>query len=233
MNLKGKIIVIEGTDGSGKQTQAARLKQRLEQEGYCVYTNSFPNYSSDSSAAVKMYLNGQIRSNANDISAKAASIFYATDRYITYKREIEEIYEEGEKVIVFDRWVNSNIIHQGAKLISTIHDEEERKQKLMEFIKWLDMLEHEDFEIPRADVVVYLNVPLDYTIKLREKRANKITGGEKQDIHEADNNHLKNASESGMMAACMLGWNVIECVKDDKMRSIEDISDEIWQKINK
>lgn len=232
MILNGKIIVIEGTDGSGKQTQAAKLKERLVQEGYGVYTTSFPNYDSDSSAAVKMYLNGKIRSNANDISAKAASIFYATDRYITYKKEIEEVYNEKEKVIVFDRWVNSNIIHQGAKLISNIHDEEERKQKLMEFVKWLDMLEHEDFEIPRADKVIYLNVPLDYTIKLREKRANKITGGEKQDIHEADNGHLKNASEAGMMAAKLLDWSVIECVKDGEMRSIEDISEEIWQKIN-
>lgn len=232
MSLKGKIIVIEGTDGSGKQTQAAKLKERLEENGYNVYSTSFPNYKSDSSAAVRMYLNGQIKNSANDISAKAASIFYATDRYITYKKEIEDIYTKKEKVIVFDRWVNSNIIHQGAKLISSIADKEERKQKLMEFIKWLDILEHEDFEIPRADVVIYLNVPLDYTIKLREKRANKITGGEKQDIHEADEAHLKNASESGMMAANLLGWNVIECVNDGAMRSIEDISEEIWQKIN-
>jgi len=232
MILGGKIIVIEGTDGSGKQTQAAKLRERLENEGYDVYTNSFPNYDSDSSAAVKMYLNGQIKPNATDVSVKAASIFYATDRYITYKKEIEEIYEKQGSVIVFDRWVASNIIHQGAKLIADISDEETRKEKLQEFIYWLDNLEHEDFGVPRADVVIYLHVPLDYTIALREKRANKITGGEKQDIHESDNSHLKNASEAGMLAAKMLGWKVIECVKDGKMRSIEDISEEIWKKIN-
>lgn len=233
MNLNGKIIVIEGTDGSGKQTQAAKLKQRLEQEGYGVFATSFPNYDSDSSAAVKMYLNGQIRSNANDISAKAASIFYATDRYITYKQEIEEVYEQKDKVIVFDRWVTSNIIHQGAKLIKDMTDPEIRKYGLSEFIRWLDNLEHVDFGIPRADVTIYLHVPLEYTIALREKRVNKITGGEKQDIHESDTSHLKNASEAGMLAAKLLGWKVVECVKDDKMRSIEDISEEIWQIINK
>ena len=232
MSLHGKIIVIEGTDGSGKQTQAANLKERLLEKGYDVYSTSFPNYESDSSAAVKMYLNGEIRSNANDISAKAASIFYATDRYITYKKEIESVYEKQDSVIVFDRWSSSNIVHQGAKLVASIADENERKEKLKEFIQWLDTLEHEDFGVPRADTVIYLNVPLDYTISLRAKRANKITGGEKQDIHESDNDHLRNASEAGMLAAKMLGWKVVECVKDGQMRSIEDIAQEVWGVIN-
>ena len=232
MNLSGKIIVIEGTDGSGKQTQTKVLKERLEKCGCKVYTTSFPNYESDSSAAVRMYLNGNIKSNAKDITAKAASMFYAIDRYITFKKEIEPVYERKDSTILFDRWVSSNIIHQGAKLIENISDEEERKQALEEFIKWLDSLEHEDLGIPRADTVIYLNVPLEYTIKLRQNRANKITGGEKQDIHESDNSHLKNASQSGMIAAKLLGWNVIECVKDDKMRSIEDISEQIWQIVN-
>lgn len=232
MSLHGKIIVIEGTDGSGKQTQAARLKERLIQQGYNVYSTSFPNYESDSSAAVKMYLNGQIRSNAQDISAKAASIFYAVDRYITYKKEIEPVHEKKDSVIVFDRWSSSNIVHQGAKLVDGVTSENERKAKLKEFVKWLDTLEHEDFGVPRADTVIYLNVPLDYTTALREKRANKITGGEKQDIHESDNNHLRNASEAGMLAAKMLGWKVIECVQDGQMRSIEDIAEEVWEEIN-
>jgi len=232
MSLQGKIIVIEGTDGSGKQTQTERLKERLEKEGYKVYTTSFPNYQSDSSAAVRMYLNGQIKPNATDVSAKAASIFYAVDRYITYKKEIEPVYEDGKYVIVLDRYVASNIIHQGAKLIAAIPDEEQRKQELSGFIKWLDGIEQEDFGIPRADIVIYLKVPLDYTTALRAKRANKITGGEKQDIHESDNSHLKNASESGELAAELLNWEVIDCVKDSEMRTIEDIAEEIWERIN-
>ena len=154
MNLNGKIIVIEGTDGSGKQTQTAKLKERLEENGYEVYQTSFPNYESDSSAAVKMYLNGEIKENANDVSAKAASIFYAVDRYISYKKEIEEVYKEGKKVILFDRWVASNIIHQGSKLISKIQDDDKKKEELKTFIKWLDNLEHGDFEVPKADITI-------------------------------------------------------------------------------
>ena len=232
MSLNGKIIVIEGTDGSGKQTQAAKLKERLKQEGYEVYSTSCPRYDSDSSAAVRMYLNGNIKEHAEDVSAKAASAFYAVDRYITYKKEIEQIHQAGDKVIVFDRWVESNIIHQGAKLIAGINDEAERQEKLKEFANWLYGLEHLDFEVPRPDVTIYLNVPVDYTIKLRQARANKITGGEKQDIHEADTSHLINASEAGMLAARMFNWRVIECVKDEKMRDVDDIAKEVWERIN-
>lgn len=228
MSLNGKIIVIEGTDGSGKQTQAKYLKERLEKEGYEVYSTSFPNYDSDSSAAVRMYLNGEIRKDANEISAKAASIFYAVDRYITYKKEMEQVYKEGKKVIVLDRWVASNIIHQGAKLMET---EGSKTLQLEKFVAWLNGIEYYDFEVPKADMTIYLNVPIEYTIKLREARANKITGGEKQDIHESDNTHLINASTAGLIAADEFCWNVIECVKDDKMRTIEDIADEIWQLI--
>ncbi len=223
MSLKGKIIVIEGTDGSGKQTQAKRLREKLTEAGYTVYASSFPNYESDSSAAVRMYLKGEIKEKAEDVSAKAASIFYAVDRYITYKKEMEAVHSSGEQVIILDRYVASNIIHQGAKLIKS-----EGEHGLHEFINWLSNLEHGDFGIPKADVTIYLNVPVDYTIKLRENRANKITGGEKQDIHEASESHLRDASMSGLTAAKLLGWNVIECVKDDTMRTIEDIAEEIW-----
>lgn len=233
MSLKGKIIVIEGTDGSGKQTQAKLLRERLEGEGYTVYSTSFPNYPSDSSAAVRMYLNGQIKSEAKDVSAKAASTFYAVDRYITYKKEIEPIHKQGESVIVFDRWVESNIIHQGAKFIADKPCEPERSESLVDFITWLHGLEYADFEVPKPDVTIYLNVPVDYTITLRKNRANKITGGEKQDIHEADERHLIDASMTGMLAAKTLSWEVIECVKDGNMRTIQDIAEEIWQRVNK
>ena len=232
MSFNGKIIVIEGTDGSGKETQTKLLKKRLEEQGYVVYSTSFPNYPSDSSAAVRMYLNSQIKERAEDVSAKAASAFYAVDRYITYKREIEPLYNEGKAVIVFDRWVESNIIHQGAKLIANVAGEDERQEQLASFAKWLYDLEYLDFEVPKPDITIYLNVPLDYTMKLRQNRANKITGKEKQDIHESDNSHLIHASESGMMAAKMFNWQVIECVQAGNMRTIEDIADEVWNRVN-
>lgn len=226
MSLNGKIIVIEGTDGSGKQTQAKKLRERLLAEGYNVYSTSFPNYPSDSSAAVRMYLNGEIKPEANDVSPKAASMFYAVDRYITYKKEMEEVYKKQKSVIILDRYVASNIIHQGAKLLQ---GEDDDKEQLGDFINWLDNMEHEDLGIPRADVTIFLNVPIDYTIKLRESRKNKITGGEKQDIHEVNEDHLRHASMSGLMAGKMLGWKVIECVENDEMRTIEDISEEIYK----
>lgn len=227
MSLESKIIVIEGTDGSGKQTQAKKLKEKLIEAGYTVYSRSFPNYDSPSSAAVRMYLKGEIKEKAEEVSAKAASIFYAVDRYITYKRDMEAVHKYGKQVIVLDRYVASNIIHQGAKLIKS-----EGEAGLEEFIKWLNNLEHGDFEIPKADITIYLNVPVDYTIKLRENRANKITGEEKQDIHEADETHLRDAAKAGITAAKLLGWNVIECVKNETMRTIDDIADEIWQVVS-
>lgn len=229
-DLKGKIIVIEGTDGSGKQTQTKLLKENLERQGYKVFTTSFPKYDSPSSAAVQMYLGGEIRENPRDISPKAAATFYAVDRYITYKTLIEPIYKEKDAVILFDRYVASNIIHQGAKLIE---ENPESEEELKDFISWLDNFEHGDMGIPKADITIFLNVPIETTIKLRENRANKITGGEKQDIHESDNSHLINASLAGNMAGRLLGWHIIECVEGEKMRTIEDIGDEILKTITK
>ncbi len=234
MKLNGKIIVIEGTDGSGKQTQTALLKQSLENMGYDVYTISFPNYESSSSALVKMYLNGEIKDAANEVSAEAASIFYAADRYITYKKEMEKVYKEGKKVILLDRYVGSNIIHQGAKKIKEMENlsKEEKEESLQQFMTWLSKLEYDTLKIPKPDITFFLNVPIDYTIKLREKRANKITGGDKQDIHEADTNYLKTAYAAGIMASKLLGWKVIPCVENDQMRSIEDIHNDILKNIN-
>lgn len=234
MKLNGKIIVIEGTDGSGKQTQTALLKQSLENMGYDVYTISFPNYESSSSALVKMYLNGEIKDAANEVSAEAASIFYAADRYITYKKEMEEVYKEGKKVILLDRYVGSNIIHQGAKKIKEMENlsKEEKEESLQQFMTWLSKLEYDTLKIPKPDITFFLNVPIDYTIKLREKRVNKITGGDKQDIHEADTNYLKTAYAAGIMASKLLGWKVIPCVENDQMRSIEDIHNDILKNIN-
>ena len=226
--MSGKLIIIEsGSDASGKATQTKKLYERLIADGYNVRKVEYPNYDSESSALVKMYLRGEFGQNAQEVSPYIASTFYAADRYITYKQQIEKEYVDG-KTMVFDRYVGSNIIHQGSKVISDLSGEDEKKEKLEQFITWLDNLEHNDFGIPRADVTIYLRVPVEYTIKLREGRNNKFTGGEKQDIHEADTNHLKNASMSGMMAANMLGWNVVECVKDDSMRTIDDIAEEVY-----
>ena len=210
---KSKIIVIEGTDGSGKATQTKLLNEALINKGYKVYTTSFPNYESQSSSLVKMYLSGGISENANDVSPKAASVFYASDRYITYKKEMEEVYNNGESIILLDRYVSSNILHQGSKVVDQILSKEKNKENLSEFVSWLDNFEHNDLGIPRADLVIYLHVPVEYTIKLREGRSNKFTGAEKQDIHESDVNHLKNAEMSGNIASEILGWKKLNVLK--------------------
>lgn len=225
MNLKGKIIAIEGTDGSGKQTQTQKLIEKLKNEGYSVYSISFPNYSSDSSAPVRMYLNGEMGASPSAVSAKAASILFAVDRYVTYKKEIEELYNKQDTVFVFDRYTASNIIHQGSKLMT---ESEVDLKKLEQFILWVSSLEHEEFKIPKADVTIYLNVPIDYTKNLRKGRVNKIDNSTKQDIHEADDSYLNNCAVTGMCAAKLLNWKVVECVNDGAMRSVEDISEEIW-----
>lgn len=233
MDLNGKIIVVEGTDGSGKQTQTALLKEKILKKGYEIYSTSFPNYDSNSSALVKMYLNGEITDKAEDVSAEAASTFYAMDRYVTYKKEFERIYNEGKKVLLFDRYTSSNITHQGAKIVSKYSEEDGSKAELelIEFVKWLNDFEHEKLGIPKPDVVIFLNVPIEYSAKLRENRKNKITGENKQDIHESDSSHLYNASKAGLISAKLFGWEIIECVKDGQMRTKEDISEEVWKKI--
>lgn len=229
MKLRGKIIAIEGTDGSGKQTQTESLIKRLEDEGYNVYSISFPNYSSASSAPVKMYLNGEMGSAPGDVSAKAASILFAVDRYVTYKKEFEKLYNDKDTVFVFDRYTASNIIHQGAKLMTETGVD---TKSLQEFILWVDSLEHQELQIPKADITIYLNVPLEYTKALRENRANKIDSGTKQDIHESNDAYLENCAVTGMSAAKILAWPVVECVKDGAMRSIESISEEVWNIIS-
>ncbi len=230
MKLNGKIIAIEGTDGSGKQTQTRLLIERLKEENYEVYSTSFPNYSSDSSAPVRMYLNGEIGTSPNDVDAKAASILFATDRYITYKKEFEDLYKQKDKVFVFDRYTASNIIHQGSKLMTEADFNED---KLKEFVLWLDVLEHQDFRIPKADITIYLNVPLDYTKMLRENRVNKIDNSQKQDIHESDDEYLSSCVYTGLIAAKLLDWKIIECVQNGVMRDIDSIAEEVWQIILK
>ena len=225
--VENAVVWLEPSDNPKRKTKF--ILHFVENRGELVSL-----YSQEANSIVyDAIINGQIKEHAKDISAKAASTFYAVDRYITYKKEIEPVYTAGESVIVFDRWVESNIIHQGAKLIAEISHKEERQHKLEEFILWLHSLEYLDFEVPKPDVTIYLNVPVDYTIKLRRDRANKITGGEKQDIHEADEKHLIDASASGMLAAKILNWQVIECVREGSMRTIEDIAQEVWQRVNK
>ncbi len=217
----GKLIVIEGTDGSGKSTQFQHLTQRLQRDAQQFQTLVFPRYAEQSSALIRMYLGGEFGSAPSDVNAYAASTFFAVDRYASYKQDWGNWYENGG-LIVSDRYTTSNAVHQASK---------EPVEKQASFLKWLYDFEYERLGLPRPDLVIYLDVPTAFTEKLmrhREQQTNTHA-----DIHEQDMTYLAICRETGRRAAQYYGWHIIECVQDDKMRSIEDIHNEIYALVQK
>ena len=215
----GKLIVIEGTDGSGKSTQFARLTQRLSEEGHEFQKLVFPQYDEESSALIRMYLNGQFGDKPSDVNAYAASAFYAVDRYASYKKVWGQWYEKGG-LVLSDRYTTSNAVHQASKV-----SREERG----EYLGWLYEFEYDKLGLPRPDLTIYLDVPTEYTEKLMRSR--EASTGTTADIHEKDLSYLATCRAMGREAAAYYGWTVIECVRDGAMRSIEDIHQEIYQHI--
>lgn len=213
----GKLIVIEGTDGSGKSTQFKLLAERLEQENHPFRRLVFPRYKEESSALIRMYLGGQFGTNPSDVNAYAASAFYAVDRYASYKQDWGQWYEEGG-LVISDRYTTSNAVHQASK---------ESGEKQAEFLKWLYEFEYDRLGLPCPDVVIYLDMPTDCTEKLmRHREAETNT---KADIHEKDLKYLATCRQTGRTAAQYYGWKVITCVRNGQMRSIEDIHEEIYR----
>ena len=216
--MKGIIISIEGTDGAGKHTQQQLLAKTLKEQGYNVFEQSFPHYESDSSAPVKMYLGGEFGASANCLDAYQASTLYAVDRMCTYKKTIEPHYENGE-IILFDRYVQSNFIHQCSK----IEDEDEKQ----EFISWEEDFEYNLLGLPRPNIVFFIEMPVEKSLELARSRADYKTGG-KKDIHEEDPTHLQKSYDNGLNLAKKLGWTIIHCVDDSgNLKTIEDIHSEI------
>ncbi|MBO5078357.1 MAG: deoxynucleoside kinase [Oscillospiraceae bacterium] len=212
----GKLIVIEGTDGSGKSTQFKLLSERLEKDHVAFKHLVFPRYSEESSALIRMYLGGQFGTNPSDVNAYAASSFYAVDRYASYKMDWGQWYENGG-TILSDRYTTSNAVHQASK-----EPAEGRKA----FWSWLYDFEYDKLALPRPDLVIYLDVPTDFTEKLMRHRESST--GTTADIHEKDLAYLATCRETGRAAAEFYGWKVIRCVRDGQMRSIEDIHEEIF-----
>ncbi len=213
----GKLIVLEGTDGSGKSTQFALLKKRLEEEGTVFHTLVFPRYNEPSSSLIRMYLNGAFGSEPGDVNAYAASIFYAVDRYASYRMDWKNWYEQGG-LILSDRYTTSNAVHQGAKL-----SDGERPG----FYRWLCELEYEKMGLPKPDLVLYLDMPTELTETLMRKR--ETDTHTHADIHEKDLDYLKHCRRTGLEAARALGWRVLSCGKDGKVRSIEEIHEELYR----
>ena len=221
---QGKLFVIDGTDGSGKQTQLQKLKDRFDKEGIEYRTVSFPNYNSPSSSLVKMYLNGDFGADAQAISPYIASTFYAADRYATFKTQYEEYYNNGG-IILADRYTTANMVHQAGK----IKDDTEREK----FLNWLWDFEFNLYGLPVPTEVIFLNMPTEYAQKLMENRLNKITHEDKKDIHESNKNHLIDAYNEACKLVKKYNWCEIKCVKDKKIRTIDDIHEEIFERIKK
>ena len=215
----GKLIVIEGTDGSGKSTQFKLLTSRLEQENHAFQRLVFPQYSEPSSALIRMYLGGEFGSKPSDVNAYAASTFYAVDRYASYRKVWSQWYENGG-LIVSDRYTTSNAVHQASK---------EPVEKQPEFLQWLYDLEYNKLGLPAPDVVIYLDVPTDFTESMMRRR--EADTNTHADIHEQDLEYLATCRRTGKAAAEYYGWTVIQCVRDGKMRSIEDIHEEIYRHV--
>ena len=215
----GKLIVIEGTDGSGKSTQFKLLTERLEREGLAFKQLEFPQYSEPSSALIKMYLNGEFGKKAGDVNAFAATAFFAVDRYASYKKFWGQWYENGG-LVLSGRYTTSNAVHQASK---------EPEENWASYWKWLSEFEYDQLGLPCPDLTIYLDVPTEYTEKMmRQREADTHTNA---DIHEQDLQYLATCRRCGTEAAAFFGWTIIDCVKDGAMRSIEDIHEEIYRHI--
>jgi dTMP kinase len=219
----GKLFVIDsGSDGSGKATQTKLLYDRLLQEGYKVKRVDYPNYNSQSSALVKMYLNGEFGKDAEAVNPYAASTFYAVDRCASFLKEWKEFYENGG-IVLADRYTTSNMIHQSAKIADPL----ERKA----YLDWLYDLEFIKCQLPIPDEVFFLDVPVEVTIQLMKDRQNKIDNSNTKDIHESNLEYLRKCYYNACDIANQYGWQRIACTESFSMRTVESIHEEIYQRL--
>ena len=219
---KGRLYVIEGSDGSGKATQSKLLYDRLLSENKKVRLISFPDYESDSSVLVKMYLAGEFGTDANDVNVYAASTFYAVDRFASFTKDWQNFYSNGG-IIIADRYTTSNMVHQAAK-IKNIN----KKDK---YLDWLWNLEFELFKLPVPDLVLFLDVKPEISQKLMENRLNKITKETKKDIHENNSRFLFESYNNALYVAKKYDWKIINCNEGGKIASVETIHKKIYKEL--
>ncbi len=213
--MSGKLITIEGTDCSGKSTQLELLCQRLEDEGVKFKKIAFPRYDSESSALVRMYLGGDFGENVSSVNPYAASSFFAVDRVASYLREWKD-YLNGGGCVLLDRYTTSNAIYQASKL-----PENEREG----FCDWLFEFEYNLLKLPKPSTVIFLDMPPSAAEKLMQGR------GEREDIHEKDKDYLRTCYESACALSERYGWERISCVEGERIKTIEEIHEEIFGKI--
>lgn len=210
--MKGRLLVLEGTDASGKSTQFQRLCTALDAKNIPYRRLIFPRYQEESSALIRMYLNGDFGSHPNDVSPYTASTFFAVDRYASYQTDWKDYYETGG-LILADRYTTSNAVHQASKL-----DGAEQQA----YLDWMFDFEYRIMGIPAPDDVYFLDMPTQAVQDLLEHRQGKT-----QDIHERDMEYLKKCYQTASALADRFGWHRIHCTRGDTIRTIDDISHEL------
>lgn len=219
------LISIEGNDGSGKETQSKLLYEYFQKNNIPSERITFPNYECESSVLAKMYLNGSFGDSPDDVNPKAASIFFACDRYASYKLFWSKYYHAG-KIIIADRYTTSNAIHQASK----IEEMSEREN----FLEWLFDLEYNIFGIPKPDITIFLNMPREISSELMKNRLNKFSGEIEKDIHESNRDYLEKTNRNALDISEKLGWIKVDCVDNSgHLKHIEDIHFEIVEILNK
>ena len=220
--MAGKLIVFEGTDGSGKSTQFSRLCARMETEGRPFRRLIFPQYEQPSSALLRMYLNGEFGARPSDVNAYAASAFYAVDRFASWNKVWGEDYRAGG-LILADRYTTSNAVHQTCKL---------PQEQWEDFFHWLFDFECDKLGLPRPDLVLYLDMPTEKAVEnLRRRESATRTKG---DIHEVDTGYLALCRRTAQAAAQFYGWTTVSCVtRDGALRGVEEMHQEIWNLVSR
>lgn len=224
---KGKLIVIDGTDGSGKATQVELLAKRLKAEGKKVALVDFPEYYKNFFGKFIGHCLSEQYYNFINVHPKIASVLYAADRFESSK-EINNYLEKGY-IVLANRYVSANQIHQGGKIKSA--------KKRAEFIKWLDEMEYGVFKIPRPNLVLYLSVPLDLSLKMmkeRNKNSKRNYVGNKKDVHEVDIDFQKNSRASALwLSSYLKNFIKIDCANKSTIRTREDIHEEVYKLVKK
>ena len=219
--MSGKLIVIEGLDGSGKSTQEELLKKKLTDLGLNINFIKLPNYDDPACELVKMYLAGRFGKNPEDVNAYAASSFFAVDRYVSYNCYWKEKYLNGE-IFLADRYTTSNAYHQLTKTDRADWDS---------YLEWLEDFEYNKMGIPKPDAVVYLDMPIEVSQKLMTGR---YRGDEsKKDIHEKNVEYLNNCRIAADYACNKLGWMRINCSENGEALPIEVISEAVFKAVSK
>lgn len=213
---KGKLIVIDGSDSSGKATQRKLLVQRLKKEGFKVRDIIFPQYSSFYGKMISRYLRGEF-GRPDKINPYLISVLYAQDRLLVKNKLINWL-RQG-KIVIADRYVSANKIHQTAKITS--------KKEKEKFLKWLDKLEYNLCDLPRPDLVLYLHVPLSVVLKWKKKR-------KRQADHKFNINYFKKVeTQAKALAKRYKNWKMIKCAKDTKIFSKEEIAEKVWGEVKR